>query len=297
MDIIERNAEANAVKGLNRKRKTCVLFLRHTRFLKLLYVRVFLSIGISDHSLFLSVFFIILIVNKGEKTEQKHFFLVDGHDFKKSGTMTMKKYLIIMISLLLVGCKQTGETGSAHEKEEVSCLCPPTIVLQPCNRFTVAEAQQLVPSLRNFIEGYSGVELDFEVLPTLQLADTLRNKAQTRFRANKIIRAFERKANDHRVMIILTHDDISTTHKGHEDWGVLGLSMRPTYVCVASDFRLKKKKRDLWKVAAHEFIHTYHRYSHCPKADDHCIMKDAKGHANFGNKTKLCHYCDSVLNI
>ena len=62
--MIERNAEANAVKGLNRKRKTCVLFLRHTRFLKLLHVRVFLSIGISDHSLFLSVCFIILIVNK-----------------------------------------------------------------------------------------------------------------------------------------------------------------------------------------------------------------------------------------
>lgn len=37
--------------------------------------------------------------------------------------------------------------------------------------------------------------------------------------------------------------------------------------------------------------HTYYRYPHCPKDSSHCIIKDAKGKADFSNKNDLCGYC------
>lgn len=34
---------------------------------------------------------------------------------------------------------------------------------------------------------------------------------------------------------------------------------------------------------------------YCPKDSSHCIMKDAKGHADFSNKNDLCGYCKSRI--
>jgi len=65
---------------------------------------------------------------------------------------------------------------------------------------------------------------------------------------------------------------------------------------VVSDHRLKHNKSDLWKVATHEFIHTYYAYPHCPKDSSHCLMKDAKGHADFRNKKDLCAFCKNKMS-
>ena len=49
--------------------------------------------------------------------------------------------------------------------------------------------------------------------------------------------------------------------------------------------------------ATHEFIHTYYGYGHCPKDSTQCIMKDAKGKADFSNKIGLCKTCREKINI
>ena len=86
----------------------------------------------------------------------------------------------------------------------------------------------------------------------------------------------------------------SVSYKGRPDWGVLGLSLIPKKACVVSTFRVRNR-RDLWKVAAHEFIHTCFEYQHCPDDNPKCLMKDAKGRADFSNKSMLCEKCSKRI--
>jgi len=134
-----------------------------------------------------------------------------------------------------------------------------------------------------------------EISPAIRLSDTLRNDSKTRYRADKIINSYRNKADHYNVIICLTNDDISVPYKGKKDWGVLGLSFKGKKVAIASTYRLKYANRDFWKVVVHEFIHAYFNYGHCPSNDSTCIMQDAKGHANFANKNKLCKYCKKFL--
>ena len=190
--------------------------------------------------------------------------------------------------LILFGCKKA---------EQANCTCPPTIFLQPYDNYTQKEAKQLSKVLeKKFLELY-GVEFEFEVLPNKKLSADLMNDSKSRFRADKIIDSLKKEASDHRIMIGLTHKDISVPYKGKPDWGVLGLSIHGTYACVVSDYRLKNKKRDYWKVVTHEFTHTACNYSHCPNDDPTCIMKDAKGKADFSNKVGFCRTCREKINI
>ena len=195
---------------------------------------------------------------------------------------------ILLAALMLCGCKKT---------EHANCTCPPTIFLQPYDNYTQKEAMQLSNVLeKKFLELY-GVEFEFEVLPNKKLSAELMNDNKTRYRADKIINSLKDGAGDHKIIIALTHKDVSVPYKGKADWGVLGLSIHGTYTCVVSDYRLKHKKRDYWKVVTHEFTHTACRYSHCPKDDPLCIMKDAKGKADFSNKEDFCETCKKNIII
>ena len=171
--------------------------------------------------------------------------------------------------------------------------CPPIIYLKPYSDFSKQEAQALVPHLKRFLKENSLSEMDVVVLPNIKLADSLMNDKRSRYRGDKMINSIPE--DGHNAIILLTHKDISVTYKGRPDWGVLGLSLMPKHVCVASDFRLKNKKRDLWKVACHELLHSFFNMQHCPKDDPLCIIKDAKGKANFGPKEHLCKTCAETL--
>ena len=196
-------------------------------------------------------------------------------------------YFLLAV-LMLCGCKQP---------EQANCTCPPTIFLQPYDNYTQKEAKQLSKVLeKKFLDLY-GVEFEFEVLPNKKLSADLMNNSKSRYRADKIIDSLKKEASDHRIMIGLTHKDVSVPYKGKPDWGVLGLSIHGTYACVVSDYRLKHKKRDYWKVVTHEFTHTACNYSHCPNDDPTCIMKDAKGKADFANKVSFCKTCRENINI
>lgn len=207
------------------------------------------------------------------------------------------KYIWALIMfVLMVGCNNQDkkvEKGKKAEMEEVQCSCPPIIYLKPYSDFSQQEAQALVPHLKRFLAENSLSEMDVAVLPNIKLADSLLNDQLSRYRGDKMIKSIPE--DGHNAIILLTHKDISVTYKGRADWGVLGLSLMPKHVCVASDFRLKNKKRDLWKVACHELLHSFFNMEHCQNDDPHCIIKDAKGHANFGPKEHLCKTCADKL--
>ena len=202
--------------------------------------------------------------------------------------------MLLCCAIALIGCSGKSADGNGQWGDDVICLCPPTIYLQPYGNFTKEEASRLGKELGKHLFEMFGSDFDCEALPPFTLSDSLMNKAKSRYRADKIIRYLSAKADDHSIYIGLTHKDISCSIRGKADWGVQGLSLIPGKACVVSTFRVMDR-HDFWKVACHEFIHTYFNYNHCPKDDPRCLMQDAKGHPNYKNKKGLCPYCQSVL--
>ena len=212
--------------------------------------------------------------------------------------MKLKTIALLLCAIIcMASCsKKRGENSEISDEEEVRCLCPPVIHLQPFGKFSQREAQLLGKELTKRIEDIFGVELECEVHPPLPLSDTLMNDGHTRYRADKIIHSMAAYANRHNIYIGLTHKDISCSVHGKKDWGVQGLSLIPGNACVASTFRVKDR-RDFWKVVCYEFIHTYFTYNHCPKDDPSCLMQAAKGHPRYKGKNGLCPHCSNVLKI
>ena len=203
--------------------------------------------------------------------------------------MMKKVYCLFIMSLLLLGCSNQEN----NKIEDVDCLCPhATVYLQPYDNFTQKEANQLKEELEKHLVEILNGAFEIEVLPNKQLTSDFLGETKTKYRIDKIISSLKKDADTHKIYIGLTHKDICREEKnGVTDWGVLGSSIATSHACVISTFRLKNKKRDLWKLATHEFIHAYYDYPHCPKDSTHCLMKDAKGKADFSNKKDLCGYC------
>ena len=200
---------------------------------------------------------------------------------------------LFIMSMLLLGCNNQG----SNKIEDVDCLCPhATVYLQPYDNFTQKEANQLKRELEKHLVEILDGAFEIEVLPNKQLTSDFLGETKTKYRIDKIINSLKKDADTHKIYIGLTHKDICRDEKnGVKDWGVLGSSIITSHACVVSTYRLKNKKRDLWKLTTHEFIHTYYGYHHCPKDDIHCLMKDAKGKADFSNKKDLCDFCKSKI--
>jgi archaemetzincin len=203
--------------------------------------------------------------------------------------MKTRLFYAFIALILCCGCKK---------EEHINCTCPPpiTICLQPFDNYSQQETKQLKDVLEKKFLEFFDIEFEFKVLPNRPFMSDLMNDNKTRYRADKIIKLMAKEADDQRIMIGLTHKDVSCTYKGIQDWGVLGLSLHGTHACVASDFRVKNKKRDYWKVVTHEFTHTFFNYSHCPKDDPTCIMKDAKGHPDPSKQESFCKTCKASIN-
>lgn len=200
-----------------------------------------------------------------------------------------KIYWLFVICLILLSCR--------NKADNIDCLCPhATIYLQPYDNFTQKEAERLKADLDKHVEEIVYGAFKVEVLPNKPLSDSFLGETKKKYRIDKIIDDLKGYADEHNIYIGITHKDICREHKnGVKDWGVLGSSIADYHACVVSDHRLKHKRRDLWKVVTHEFIHTYFHYPHCPKDSTHCLMKDAKGKADFSNKKDLCGYCKSRI--
>lgn len=189
----------------------------------------------------------------------------------------------------------------SREKEIIveiaECFCPHvTIYLQPYNNYSRKEAKSLKTDLERNLDKIVYGSFMVVVLPNKQLSDSFLGVTKKKYRIDKIIESLKKNANEHDIYIGITHCDICQGNKnGVTDWGVLGSSISACHACVASDYRLRHKRRDFWKVVTHEFIHTFYSYPHCPLDSTHCLMKDAKGKADFSNKKDLCGYCKSKI--
>lgn len=169
-------------------------------------------------------------------------------------------------------------------------LSDPMIKFITIGNFTNAEIEQLNAQLyRHGLDDIFGVCVCDDVDKLYKLNQALMSKSG-RIRADKLLSS-TKTPDSSTIIIYLTHKDICTPYKGHPEWGVLGLSFRGARKCVVSDYRLKNKKRDLWKVVLHEFGHAFLKLPHCKKNHQNCIMQDARGKANFRYKNEICRDC------
>ena len=181
--------------------------------------------------------------------------------------------------------------SSKVEDTESSCMHA-NVYLQPYDDFTQKEAEKLKADLDKHLEGIIDRGFKVEILSNQPLSVSFIGESKKKYRTDRIINTLKEDADNQNIYIGITHRDICQNYKnGFVDWGVLGSSISAHNACVASDYRLKNKNRDFWKVVIHELIHTFYDYPHCPMDSTHCLMKDAKGKANFGNKNDLCGYC------
>lgn len=209
----------------------------------------------------------------------------------------MKKLLwIIPIAVVLAIAYYFFIYGKEQPLIAGDCCPNATVYIQPYDNFTQKEAELLKADLEKHVEQIIFGGFNFVVLPNKPLPDSYLGETKKKYRIDKIIESLKENADNHHIYIGITHRDICRDYKnGVKDWGVLGSSIADYHACVVSDHRLKHKKRDMWKVVTHELIHTCLNYPHCPKDSAHCLMKDAKGKADFSNKNDLCGYCKSRI--
>lgn len=181
-----------------------------------------------------------------------------------------------------------------------------TVCLVPLDGISKSQIEELKKDFKdNFTDKREEVFF-IESLEHLNTPDSCINKKYHRFEAGVMLKflknqfgeTVKQKARENSesgsidyCIIGVTNKDISTPVHDKENYGILGLSTIGGKVCVISTYRLKNKK-DLWKLAMHEFGHGYYRLRHCPKDDSSCIMADAKGgNPHYELKDSLCSTC------
>ena len=208
--------------------------------------------------------------------------------------MKILKLTIVMACVFLLSCNKSNEV-------EVMPCCPTcSILFQPYDSVSYQEAQRLVKTfeyqLSSLLDDIAIREI--KVLPIKHLTEAQLNNTETRYRAEKILDLQNNiakevvKDENFDVIIGITSKDISTSLHNIDDYGIQGLSYIGKNNCVVSTFRIKNRKQ-LWKVIAHEFCHTYFytQMPHCPADDPTCIMQDGHGKPNWTKRTKICDKC------
>ena len=227
----------------------------------------------------------------------------------------MKKILLnyfsliitVVIAVTLTACKQSdSKEGNNVSFLDIICGCeevvaPVKVVLVPLDGMKESQMQKLKEDFEgNYIRIFDSV-CETEILDNVSTPDSCLNKKYNRFEAGKMISfltneysalAKNKAKNSNGYYIIgVTDKDISTALHEKENYGILGLSYLGGKVSVISTYRLPRKK-DLWKLALHEYGHGYFSLPHCDEDEATCIMADAKGgNPHYEFKEAFCKAC------
>lgn len=219
---------------------------------------------------------------------------------------------IFILSFLLISCKKSITNG----EEDFFEHRPPTITvfLVPMDGMSTKDMNQLKEDFQTHFTDRQWEPYVVELLEPMTTPDSCHNDIRSRFRADKMLRTLNHKYSKEAQkkakekdpthwsyhIVGVTNKDISTTVHGKKDYGILGLSFlgqKHGDTSVVSTYRLKRKK-DLWKLTAHEFCHGFYGCPHCKNDDPHCIMADAKGgNPHFEIKDSLCVDCANICLI
>ena len=234
--------------------------------------------------------------------------MIKNVDFKMKKMLKAGRLIVIAI----MGFIMCGLTACETKSKDSSS----SIFLVPLDGISDKQILQLKSELeKNFFDK----EGTYFIVDTLGPGDSPKeclNKAKTRLWAKSMVKflktnysnAAESKAKENAKLrdkeykdwyiIGVTNRDISTEFPGKDDFGIMGLSFMPNgKASIISTYRLRNKKEDLWKLAAHEFGHGYYNLPHCPEDIDTCLMQDAKhGNPHFELKEDFCDGCKIKAN-
>ena len=209
--------------------------------------------------------------------------------------VSMVRNLILMALIAIIAADLISCNKSAKQAAHVYTVCAATeysvvLHLQPLGDFPHQKAVQLKRDLEChlFPVYHCTIQIDADI----DLPQSAYYKPRNRYWAGEMLKYLKPQSNE-AVVVGLTDEDISTSIHGHYNYGVMGLSYRPGNSCVVSTYRLKNK-RDLWKLAMHEFLHS-RGLPHCKSDNPSCIMQDAHGHDTFRGKYDICEECKSLL--
>jgi len=127
-------------------------------------------------------------------------------------------------------------------------------------------------------------------------------KPRDRYKADSILVYLQKiKPANVRIIAAVTSKDISARKGAIEDYGIMGYSYSPGYVCIVSTSRLGKGnpskqlfQQRLLKTVVHELGHNF-GLPHCP--NKRCIMADAEGKLSQDGETGLCDVCRHKLGL
>lgn len=220
----------------------------------------------------------------------------------------IKRTIAYVVSFILcisvLSCTCTTDSSSYKDIHDMSLLT--TVFLVPLDNVSENQMEELKESfMRNFADSV-WYPYTVEILNGMASPDSCKNDLKTRLSAKRMISFLEdqygptaekkskKEGIDHTEYYIIgvTNRDIATNAHGKADYGILGLSYTKGHrASIVSTYRLKNKK-DLWKLAVHEFAHGYFGAPHCPNDDPHCILQDAKGGSpHFEKKNTFCSTC------
>lgn len=202
--------------------------------------------------------------------------------------------LFLYIALiLLISCNQDKRSGNKRKKQPAATVAPTKPVLAPTRTIIIqplgseASVKQAAAIYQQFKQVFPSIQL----APVRPLPGFAYYKPMNRYRADSLISWMGRMAGKNETWLGITVTDISATHRGRVDWGVMGLGFHPGNACVASSYRMKDKTH-FWKVAIHELGHTA-GLPHCPVKS--CFMRDAEKRNPTAEEKAFCSSCQSRL--
>lgn len=200
--------------------------------------------------------------------------------------------LLVCGILTLMSCNN-GRNGSAPsentEQKEVAVKPRTTVRVIVYDDFNEQLADKTIASLRHVFDNVI-------VTTDIKIPATAYYQARNRYKAHLVI-DWEREAypNYNEVLVGFTRYDVSTKVHGHEDYGVMGLTLTKKKGAVISTFRLHKNQQEseFLKLALHELGHAF-GLPHC-KHSETCYMRDANQANHFPELTDFCPSCKTFL--
>ena len=207
---------------------------------------------------------------------------------------------IAAVAMSLASCNEKRQEPNGEDQTtdtQLPCCLPTDFVISlvRLNDFPKAEAERVKRELEKHLPEMCFAQV-YVADETMKIPANCLYKPRNRYWAGKILDMLKVTNPDETANLVrigLTNDDISTSVHGHHNYGIMGLSLRPGSSCVVSTFRLKHRE-DLWKVVAHEFLHS-RGLPHCGKDNSKCIIQDAHGKDSFSKKQDLCDDCKKKL--